>query len=890
MDSKDAERRRRRKEHDSDLDSTKSRDPERHKSSRSHRSDRPERTKSSRSKERHRDSSDVGSTRSRRSHSHSNKVSIVPEMDRRSSLASSGISPYPSFSKAHSKESLGPKDDVNPRQYAYTPEPTDLGSKDGHSKDGRSSPMPKPRPSTRTAAAPPSPPLTAEDPDLKRSSSKTSMRRSGSSHKSDRGKESGRRSADGESRKAAGPKSASSKSSLRQSTAVDDGSEMAGSSKASKPSTLREHALKSASSDLGIPETRSQNNSTVTQSSATDSDATSIAPNQPKVSQPPISTSNHDSSPATIVDSSPRTPTHPAFHPTVYNVEPGRKETPVIEVLGGGFGSRMPSVDPFAGGFGAPPPPPPPPVMVPTDAPRVDYLLQNGGLNHTVPKILVAAVDPTGGVQQQQQQQQQGAPMVRAPPTDSVRVVFAPFQKLLEDYTDVVAKNGSIAVATGYRSVARRLLDRLEAVFARNISSEACNCIMCRVKREREDIGEEDTGVSWGEILEFVSGRRELPAWPPFSIDNDSGLGISSGGQEAPMQKLDIDVPEEYKDHYIKQSKKTKLAVQNWLASQPEIPSSPPQEVDDETLTFAMLTHLEQEKRPLFTALLRGMSTLPASRAPTPLNVPRSELLAKTAMALQRLYRLEKPPRDPECAMFLLNHPALHGVLATMAAVSNGEWEILVSGRFDGFLWSGAEGQYAPPTPSISRAASRGPSAAPISRTTTPFSAAGVPSRGTTPFSPGRPSSVASFGAPVQMDEEVEIATLAEVEREIYLGMEALEDAFEALHCKAESVRRALRERSAGLAMAAQARRGSNAEEVEVRLGTPASGVGSWNGFSWEAETDDGLDGRSELAPDDSASNISYNRKRRKAARKERATPALVEEDESVYEEPPRRR
>ncbi|KAK7734325.1 hypothetical protein SLS57_000017 [Botryosphaeria dothidea] len=649
MSSKDSDVRRRRKDRESDLDPPRSKDKERKK---------PSHKKKPRSKDHLRDSADRDRPHSSRSHSHSKKMSLVPELDRRPSTASPAATrSYPSFSKAHSRESLEPRDaDAKAGKAPYTPDPTDLG---GHPKDGRLSP--KPTSAARAAAAPPSPPLTADEPDLRR-------------------KESGNRT--------------------------------------------------------------------------------------------------------------------------------------------------------------------------------------------------------------------------RPPPVESVQHIFAPFQKLLEDYNYVMSKSGSIAVATGYRSVARRLLDRLEAVFARDISSEVCRCVMCRLKSDDVEPTDEETGVSWGEILEFVSGRRELPPWPPFSIDADAGgLGISGFNQAAPMQKLDIDVPEEYRDHYIKQSKKTKQAVQNWLATQPEVSTSPPQEVDDETLTFAMLTHLEADKRPIFTALLRGLITIPASRTPTPLNVPRPELLVKTATALQRLYRLNKPPRDPECAIFLLNHPTLHSVLATLAAVSNGEWDILISGRFDGFLWSGAEGPV--PTPTYGGSSiSRGPTATPLSRTTTPFSTGGGPSRGPTPFQSGtpgfgRPASTApsSFGAPVQMDEEVEIATLAEVEREIFLGMEALEDAFEALHCKAEAVRRALRERSAGLAMAAQARRGSMDGGVEVRLGTPASGIGGWGAGGWETETDDGLDERSELAPDDSASNISFNRRRRPERRKQRNTPAPVEEeDESDLTEDAQRR
>ena len=111
--------------------------------------------------------------------------------------------------------------------------------------------------------------------------------------------------------------------------------------------------------------------------------------------------------------------------------------------------------------------------------------------------------------------------------------------------------------------------------------------------------------------------------------------------------------------------------------------------------------------------------------------------------------------------------------------------------------------------------------------------------------------------------------------------MEALEDAFEALHQKAEIVRRALRERSAGLAAAAQRRRGTG---IEVRMGTPSSAVSCENGHTrWDGEGDDGLgdwDAVSEIQPDDSASNISSSRRRRPKRRNERRTPALIEEED----------
>lgn len=135
-------------------------------------------------------------------------------------------------------------------------------------------------------------------------------------------------------------------------------------------------------------------------------------------------------------------------------------------------------------------------------------------------------------------------------------------------------------------------------------------------------------------------------------------------------------------------------------------------------------------------------------------------------------------------------------------------------------------------------------------------------------------------------DEDAEIAVLAEIERDIYAGMEALEDAFEGLHRKAEVVRQALRQRGAGLAMAAQARRGGVG--IGVRAATPGGeSVGGWggggggNGGGWGEESESGSEwAEEEIAPDDSASNISSARHRRPKRRNERRTPALVEEEE----------
>ena len=735
----------------------------------------------------------------------------VPELERRDSsaspLGSKTSLPYPSFSKEHSKEAVGSRDNVaNPRLSYYTPDPTDLDKEKG---EGLGVGV-----QNAVGVTPPSPPETTVDQEVrvekpkaekskvkkarvesphqegseedKKPAAKLKVRRSTldvSKHvssevekprpvKSDLekrrsekskavkverkstdlqkaaeflGRKLRRASSEASDKvKERPPQSPRSRNSLREAR-KDDGTStpLEIRSKPGTPSKLRpkqatvEDATpstasvrksassypntslrKSASSDLSfLPKSETTNAST------TDSGATE---------RPPTPHIDRKSSPATDPDSSPRTPTlaEPQFAPS-------GKATPYF-ALGDHEHSGTLVDSPL-------PPPPPPPPEVPM--PKVDYLMQNGGLPHSVPKCLLAAGQPSQGTQ---------------PTATMATQFFSPINKLLEDYDKVISRNGSLAVATGYRSVARRLLDRLEAVFARDISSETCTCVLCQASDDFDASPDDKRGVSWGEIFEYVSAREELPQWPAFLMDaTQIGLCISASERIPPMQKLDVDVPEEFRDHYVRQSKKTQQSVDKWLDSQPQNPSSPPPDVDDETLTFAMLTRLEPEQRPVFSSLVGVVPSRPNSTAGTPLISPTSNLLQNTGLAIQRLYRLQSPPRDPESAMYLLTNPHLHNVLATLAAISDGEWEILISGRFDGFLRSGAEDVFTATTPSLDL--SRGP---------TPSLPA---SRGPTPFSRNPTPAPASVGAPVTVDEENEIAALAEVEREIFLSMEALE-------------------------------------------------------------------------------------------------------------------
>ena len=737
----------------------------------------------------------------------------VPELERQGSsaspLGSKTSLPYPSFSKEHSKEAVGSRDNVvNPRLSYYTPEPTDLDKEKG---EGLGVGI-----QNAAGVTPPSPPETTVDQEVrvekpKAEKSKVKKARVESPHqggseedkkpaakirvrkstldvskhvssefaKSRAGKselEKGRsekpkadtvkverkstdlqKAAEFLSRKLRRASSEASdkvkerpsppprsRNSLREAR-KDDGTStpLEIRSKPGTPSKLRpkqatveDHTSstasvrkstssdpntslrKSASSDLSsLPKSETTNAST------TDSGATE-RPSTPHV--------DRNSSPATDPDSSPRTRTiaEPQFPPS-------GKATPYF-ALGDNELSGTLVESPL-------PPPPPPPPEVPM--PKVDYLMQNGGLPHSVPKRLLAAGQPSQGTQ---------------PTATMATQFFSPIHKLLEDYDKVISRNGSLAVATGYRSVARRLLDRLEAVFARDISSETCTCVLCQASDDFDASPDDKRGVSWGEIFEYVSAREELPQWPAFVMDaTQTGLCISASERIPPMQKLDVDVPEEFRDHYVRQSKKTQQSVDKWLDSQPQNPSSPPSDVDDETLTFAMLTRLEPEQRPVFSSLVGVVPSRPNSTAGAPLISPTSNLLQNTGLAIQRLYRLPNAPRDPESAMYLLTNPHLHNVLATLAAISDGEWEILISGRFDGFLRSGADDVFTATPPS--RDPSRGP---------TPSLPA---SRGPTPFSRNPTPAPASVGAPITIDEENEIAALAEVEREIFLSMEALE-------------------------------------------------------------------------------------------------------------------
>ncbi|KAH7185351.1 uncharacterized protein B0J16DRAFT_129653 [Fusarium flagelliforme] len=878
--------RKERRDRDRDHDRERDKDAER----RRHRTSRPSRSKlgseasdslSHTSSRRHRHRKDRESDEHHRRHHRTASTSDLASSDiaRTSTAATSILSdrismPYPSFSKAHSKEAIVSRDSLSlkppTREPPAPPTAEELTSR---RRSGGSN-----------SNAPPSPPPTDLDAD------KTAVNEETPDEPADE-EPTNEETYEEETLNAESPRDEIP----RIETPTEEPSASETGLKKSK-SRLSSHS-RSAS--------RNEERSRVSRRSGASSQATYVKSSHRSAekirrSDSRASNSSHrsvhrtsstrshrkyeadgPSSPSSAQDSSPRTPTQAPF-PHAY--PDTKRETPsVIDVQDVDSNLHSKTATP-ASAFGiAPPPPPPPPALDVHDMPRVDYLLQNGGLAYTAPKNFLSVLPRQNGTRPSN------------PPLVGTDTLFAPFHNLLDQYNTVLSKQGSIAVATGHRSVARRLLDRLENVFSRDLPPYGCTCVMCDNPHEIHD------GLNWGDVLEWVSGRIELPQWPPFDLAEVGTKAAEISGDVPPRPaspvQLDPDIAEEFREHYLRQSKKVRTAVDRWLSNTGETPVPPPQDVDDETLSFAILTNLDAEDRPYFNAIMTGSKELKSSvRAPTPGHRPRTDFLIKTGLALQRLYRLQQVPRDAESATYLVKNPHTHDLLVALSNINNSEWEILISGRFDGFLWSGADDEPQTPhpesrgpTPASSyyntRTMSPGPRASSSfsSRNTTPFS---VYSRGTTPasFVSVNTSGVPGSRQAVSNDEEMEMAAIAEIEREIYKGMETLEDAFEKLHKKAEVVRNALRQRGAGLMQNLQNRR-----RIDVLSG-PNSGNSQSSGYerpAWAGESDrdpgsdddwalDDID----IMPDDSASNISSSRHRRPKRRTERRTPAPINEED----------
>lgn len=423
----------------------------------------------------------------------------------------------------------------------------------------------------------------------------------------------------------------------------------------------------------------------------------------------------------------------------------------------------------------------------------VDYLLQNGGL----PKPISITFSPQKDPHEIAYTTNNGTevPEVSYAPVDdlsgdgkSLQTIFAPLHYSLDAYTQILTNGGSVAVGTGYRSVARRLLERVEALFARDI------------------------GLPWGETLEWLRGKRRrerlpvLPVLPVRGLLKKGSSGVDEG--ETPTVLGNNQIPEEPRyppppppialpqppadgqgvHQMLQEGEKirTKTKVEEWLdetetvlsttinnnASGPVLNSGstsngkandiagifyvtlanqfnlPPQ--NSQALTIpqdaASTASQEEEEEKLVSGIVMDLlNESPLQKELYATYLADNALLERTMLALRRLYTSFPTHTITRsiAALYLLLHPDLHPVLEAISRITKGELDLLNSGRFDGFL---DEKDIIP------------------------------------------------------ADEEKELEALEVLDGNIFRTMEKLEDEIEALHVRAEEVRRKLRVRKEAIA------------------------------------------------------------------------------------------
>lgn len=430
----------------------------------------------------------------------------------------------------------------------------------------------------------------------------------------------------------------------------------------------------------------------------------------------------------------------------------------------------------------------------------VDYLLANGGL----PRPISITFSPQGDPHEIDYILAKGGeiPEVSYAPINTGHeeaggqgreslTVFAPLHESLDAYTQILANGGSVAVGTGYRSVARRLLERVEALFARDI------------------------GLPWGETLEWLRGKRRrerLPVLPVLPVrgflkkgtsgvgegETPTVLGNNQGGDEppryqpppppaAPLLQPPADGQGVHQMLAEGEKIRTKTKVEEWLDetetvlsttinangggpvpnSIPTVPSGKANDLAENFfVTLANQFNVPQPNSGALVAQQDAASTasqeeeeekLVSGIVMELLNEDREQkeryahylndnaLLERTMLALRRLY-----PSFPVhtitrsiAALYLLLHPDLHSVLEAISRITKGELDLLNSGRFDGFL---------------------------------------------------------DEKDVIPADEEKELEALEVLDGNIFRTMEKLEDEIEALHVRAEEVRRKLRVRKEAIA------------------------------------------------------------------------------------------
>lgn len=230
-----------------------------------------------------------------------------------------------------------------------------------------------------------------------------------------------------------------------------------------------------------------------------------------------------------------------------------------------------------------------------------------------------------------------------------------------------------MAVGTGYRSVARKLLQQVGGVFNREVGVE---------------------GIDWSDILEYIRGDEPKPCLCVLPVKgliqrNIDTATILSGAE--PASEVGIQAPQQTKELAESvvagvREKSGTGKVQEWLEEVEKVlRQQPPPPPTASTVPEEIEHEYEDE---VVTQIIEGILPTPAQ-----IEVFRSYLadyayLASTKAALMRLYPQHPAVSitKPIVALYLLLHVELHPMLAAIGGLSDAEMELINSGRFDGFL------------------------------------------------------------------------------------------------------------------------------------------------------------------------------------------------------------
>lgn len=399
------------------------------------------------------------------------------------------------------------------------------------------------------------------------------------------------------------------------------------------------------------------------------------------------------------------------------------------------------------------------------------------------------------------------------PDANPVAGIFSNLNFLLESYLTILSSGGSLAVGTGYQSVARKLLERVETLFARDLGVP---------------------GIGWADVLEYLRGTRQKPFLCVLPVRGllarREGVSNNACAPEQQQYGSTRELAESVVAGVMVKPAMTK--VEQWLEEVEQVLRAtdnddccPPPGKDQ-----CLSKEDEDEEDRMVCEIIEGI--LKNNTEDNQIKNFRRFLedrpfVAQMKKALTRLYH-DNPAESitpPIVALYMLLHPELHSLLRALSNITDSELELINSGRFDAFL------------------------------------------DGSTNV--------------VARDEDEEFNTITALDKRLWTVLEGLEDEIEELHTRALVVRRALKSRKELIA-----RKRPSADAL-VRLSSLAESLPKL-GKPEEAE-ELATKGRYEddwalnvptlhlpLTPDDSASNITSNRRRRA----ERASKLKGDEDD----------